>query len=333
MRIDGYDHLTGQHCATTALYNLADFYGWGYDEAACFGYAGGFAQRYPRPDGGGWRTFTGCEPGLDAAFFETLEIPHLVSEGDDWTVAWDDVTTHLADERPVLLSVDPTALPYLMDSTHPGPHVVVAIGYDDRDVVLSDGTSSRLQSVPVDTLRDAWDLSSPPGWTNRYAVVTRPRHLADETDAAAAATRNVAAHVLRPLEAPRSTAGPGEEGLPALRAFAEDVPTWASLGDPVDALRPAIQAIDWHGEETACRGLYAAALEKLGRRIGLPAAIADRLRDVAADWRSVRALLEAAATAPEGDRAEPLGEAGSRLGDIADREEAIFRDIDDELHG
>ena len=333
MQIDGYDHQTGRHCGATALSNLADFYDWGYDEAACFGYAGGFAQRYPLSDGRPWRTFFGSEPGLETIFFDTLEIPHRVREGDSWAEAWDDVTTTLADEHPVLLAVDPDELPYLIDETHPGPHLVVAIGYDDQDVVLSDGARHGTHSIPHDTLRTAWDLSDPPGWTNRHTAVTRPRHLADETDAAASATRNVAAHVLRPLEAPRSTAGPGEEGLPALRAFAEDVPTWAELADPVDAIRPTIRTIDWHGEGSACRELYADSLEDLGRRIGLPNEIADRLRDVAVDWHAVRDLLESATTASGEEPASQLAEAGSRLGDIADREERIFEDIDDALRG
>ena len=202
MRLSGYDHLTGRHCGATALFNLSDYYDWGYDEASCFGYGAGLAQRYSTVDGRPWRVFSGCGPWLERAFLDHLEIPHHIREGDPWSPAWTDVTTQLDEGHPVLVFLDPAALPYLMDGEHVPPHVVVVVGYDDSDILLSDGARSALQSVPHETFREAWDLTDPIGWTNRHIVVTRPRHLADETDAAARATRNVAAHVLRPLDDP-----------------------------------------------------------------------------------------------------------------------------------
>ena len=329
--IEGYDHQSGGHCGAMALRNVAEYYRWNYSEAACFGIGGGPAfVLYEYPDES-WVTFRASPTWLERAFFERLGIPHSYRRGDDFETAWDGVTGHIDEDDPVVLFLDPTSLDYLSEEPdHVPPHVAVLIGYEDETVQLSDGTMENRQTISRSTLADAWVDERFVSLQNEYLVVTRAARTEDETDATAAGLRQAATYMLNPLDVKRDARGPGEEGLPALRSFADYLGRWPDLPDADRPVRAARRAIDEHGEGAAFRSLYAEALGELGQQTDLTPDLADRMQLVSREWQTVAEHL---AEILERDEPQPelFAEAASMVSDIADREESIFADLGDEL--
>lgn len=300
-------------------------------EAACFGIGGGPAfVLYENPDED-WVSFRTSPTWLERAFFERLGVPHLYQRGDDFESAWTEVTARIDDDDPVILFLDPASLEYLPEAPTPvPPHVAVLVGYDDNEVQLSDAAMETRQTISRVTIADAWIDDRFLDLENEFLVVTRARTTEDGTDAAAAAIRQTATYMLEPLQIKLDARGPGEEGLPALRSFADYIGTWADLPDPASPLRAARRSIDEHGGGDAYRGLYAESIAELGQRTELPRDLADQLRRVGSEWQTVSKLFGDIREANE-PRPGDLEEAGSRLVSIADREADIFEAIGDEL--
>lgn len=329
--VDGYDHQPGVHCGAAALRNVAAYYGWADSEAAAFGIGGGPAfVLYEHPEEP-WVTFRASPLWLERAFLERLGVPHRYREGDDVGTAWEDVTGHVDDGDPVVLFLDPASLPYLPEEPdHLPPHVAVMTGYGEDVVLLSDGAMADRMEVPRSTLEAAWTSDPPVSLSNEYLVVTSPRRTADGTDAAAAGLRQAATYAIDPLAVKRDARGPGEEGIPALRSFADYLGTWPDLPEPARPVRAARRSIDEHGDGTAFRGLYAEALDELGQRTGLPHELSDRMAGAADGWRTVADLLGDVLEADQPRRAT-FEEAASVVVDVAETEQAVFEDLRDEL--
>jgi hypothetical protein len=327
--VDGYDHQSGVHCGAAALRNVTEYYGMGYSEAACFGVGGGPAfVLYENPDAA-WVTFRATPTWLERAFFERLGVSHTFRAGDDFETVWAEVTGRVDENDPVVLFLDPASLEYLGDEPpHLPPHVAVLVGYDERTAQLSDGARTDRVEVDRETLRAAMRTDRLVPLENEYLAVDRARATEDDTDAAAAGLRQAAAYMLAPLEVHRDARGPGEEGLSALRSFADYLGVWPDLPDPARPVGVARRAIDEHGEGAAFRGLFARSLEELGRRTGIAHDLGDRMETVAGEWRTVATRLEELESEPGPERFE---EAASLVGDIADREEALFEDLSDRL--
>ncbi|MFD1568408.1 BtrH N-terminal domain-containing protein [Halolamina litorea] len=330
-RVDGYDHQPGSHCGAGALRNVTDYYEMDYTEAACFGIGGGPAfVLYEHPDRP-WVTFRTSPLWLERAFFERLGIPHTFRAGDDFETAWANVTGHIDDDDPPILFLDPGSLDYLAEGPgHVPPHAAAVVGYDEEAVLLSDASVPSLQELSRESLREAWSHDRFVPIENEYLVVTNARASEEGNDAAAAGLRQAATYMLAPLEVKRDARGPGEEGLPALRSFADYLGTWGDRSDSTRPVRAARQAIDEHGEGTAYRGLFAESLAELGQRTGLPRELADRMDDVGSEWRTVAEHL-----AEIDDRENPqpgsFEETATFVADIADQEESIFSALRREL--
>lgn len=346
--LDSYDHRTGTHCGAATLRNVSDFYGWGYDEAECFGLGAGLVfdlldhpdREHPVP--------RASADWLVEAFFENLEIPHFLGEGDTWESAWDDVADTIDSDDPAILHLDAEALPYLPDEdVHSFPHPVALVGYevegedgDIAEVLLSDPSMDERQRIGPDALRDAWTIDGAVSREFAYVTVTRARQLQDTDTAAARSINQTVDYFQHALDAPRTTGGPGDEGIPALRTFAAGMPDWSDLDDPGAQARATIRALDWHGEDTALRGFYAESLAQLAPRAGLGGGWRNRLDGVADGWQSVLDQLRDVAENGEdggdganrgGDVAATLEEAGSVLQATVEREEQFFDRLDQEI--
>lgn len=250
---------------------------------------------------------------------------------DDVEAAWANVTAHVDDDDPVILFLDPVSLPYLPEaSTHLPNHVAVLVGYDDETATLSDGAMETRQTVSHATLAATWTSDGFVPLANEYRTVTRARTTEEGTDAAAAGLAHAATYVLEPLHVTRDARGPGEEGLPALRACGDYLGTWPDLPEPVRPGRAARRNLDEHGDGAAFRGLYAESLEELGRQTGLAHDLSDRMAGVADEWRIVGERLGGIVAAHEPDPAHFV-EAPALVGVIGDREAVIFDEVADDL--
>lgn len=326
-RVEGYDHRTGVHCGATAVRNVLEHYGLNYTEAAVFGIGGGPAfVAYAVPDRP-WSTFRASPTWLERAVFERAGIPHAAREGDDFDTAWANVTSRIDENDPVILFLDPAGLDYLpAGQSHVPPHAVVAAGYDEEMVELGDPAVAERQRIPITSLEAAWTADRVVPLRNESLVLTRAGKTESGTDAAAAGLRQAGTYMVAPLSVKRDARGPGEEGIPALRSFGATIGSWADLDEPHEPVEAFLGSIDEHGDGTAYRRLFAESLTELGQRVNLPIELADRMERTASEWEAVATALDdvRAAEEPAPGRLE---EAAAIVGDIADREAAIFGDL------
>ena len=322
-------HRQGNHCGSSALRDLAGYYGWGFDEPTCFGLGAGLGFSYVRQPQPPERLFFGRTSWLEAAFFETLGIEYRVSEGQAFEDAWADITEHVDDGDPVMIFTDLYYLDYFDSSTHFAPHSLLVVGYEDDRVLLADGEFGDVQALPLDRLEAALTSEHVVALQCRYLVVDDPTITVDVDDAAAVAIQETATAMLDPDAATRSAAGFGEQGIPALRQFAADLPEWDELSDPAWTARFAYQNVERRGTGGgAFRLMYADFLDSVAGRVGLPADVPGRMREVAGDWTALAEVLYEASEAEEEARLRSLlADAGDRADALADREDSLYEDL------
>lgn len=337
-RINSYVHQPGRHCGSAALSNLATYYDWDFDEAACFGLGGGIASVYVQPPEAPWHGFLGRAPWLEELFFETIGVSYYLAEDVDWETAWDDVTTHLDMSEPAILFVDPTALPGIEAGTHPLVHPVVAVGYDEDTMLISDGNRDGLVEVHRTDLREAWSFDGVVSTRNRHLVVTDPdmgvehteagtRSVRGELQVANRGIRETTSYMLDTQEYERTLGAVGDHGIDALRTLASEMPTWTESGDGTEAASYTAACIDSLGDGAAFRRLYADALETLAPDAGIGGGQADRMATIADEWADVASILRDAGEDPQ----PALNEAASVVEGIAEQEEAFFEHVREAL--
>jgi hypothetical protein len=339
-RLDGFDHRPGNHCGSTSLRNLADYYDWGYTEETAFGLASGLGFTYNELPESPHRGFFGRPLFLEEAFFDHCAIGFEHRAGPDWATVWATIREQVDAGHPVFCFGDIYHLDYYDTDTHFAPHSFLAIGYedgaptgeepgDDATVLLSDSEFPAPQELPADRLRASmtsdWMLPHP----LRYLVVTDPAMGRGFADAAERAIRETAAYVRDPAGVDREL-GPGEHGLAGVRALADDLPTWTDLPDPQWTVRFAYQNVERRGTGGGCfRRMYADFLATASEALpAVPADAADRMADIAADWTAAGETLKAASECGDTDEMQPLLEdAATSVHDLADREERLFDEL------
>lgn len=327
MHVPGYEHSPGRHCGSVSLRNLANFYGWGFDEPTCFGLAGGLGFTYFDLPISPHRGFFGRPLHLERSFMETLDIGYIEHEGEEWKTAWNAVTNHLEDGRPVMLFLDIYDLDYFGTDTHFAPHAVLAVGYEEERVILSDSEFPELQSLALDSLRDAWNCEPVFPMQNRYLIVTDSAVEADSSPAFETAVRDATLSVATYMrDPPTNGLGPGQHGLPGMRALAADLPTWLSLPDPSWTTRFAYQNVERRGTGGgAFRGLQRDFFQSVDHPFG--ADVTERMASIAADWTDAGQILKTASEADEEGLQSGLERTASAIDALANREQALYEDI------
>jgi len=322
-------HRPGAHCGSTSLRNLAEFYGWDFDEPVCFGLGAGLGFSYlsqPEPPE---RLFFGRTNWLEWAFFEGLGIDHTVHEGQAFSDAWADVTARLDADEPVMLFTDIYYLDYYDSSTHFAPHSLLAVGYDDDRVSLADSEFDAVQELPLDRLEAAMTTDYVTPLQCRYLTIDDPAITVDPATAAEAAINETATYMLDPAEAQRTAGDFGGQGLPAMRRFADELPTWHELEDPSWTARFAYQNVERRGTGGgAFRRLYVAFLEQFVDDVSMPADAPAEMAGIADDWTALGEVLRAASEADDdATLRERLSTAGERATALADREAALYEEF------
>ncbi len=327
-RLDGYDHTTGVHCGSTALQNVAAYYGLQYSEPVCFGIGGGiaFIQYTPAQP---LQRIRLTPPWLESAFFERLGIPHRRQAPRAFSTAWARLTDHLAANDPVILFLEPSALPYLDDPmVHVPPHTAVAIGYDTTtdEILLSDGAVKRPQRLDRSTLQEAWQTVGVPQFRNEYLVVTRPAQTAATTAAVATGLRATATRMLRPQTVDRDLRGASATGIDAIDTTVSNID--GSISEL--ALGRFAQLLTSSTDGHAFRSLYARSLRELDQYAGLAPTLADDMTTVADHWERIATQLH---NLEERSQLPPatIQEVRGLLRTTSNRERAVFADLRDSL--
>lgn len=332
-RVDGFEHRTGHHCGSTSLRNLADYYGWGYDEATAFGLASGLGFTYFELPESPHRAFFGRPLWLELAFFAHLGIGYEHRGNSPWAETWDAITTAVDADDPVLVFTDIYHLDYYETDTHFTPHSLLVVGCEGTAeagrVLLADSEFEELQELPAGRLREAMGSEYSIPLPNRHLVLTDTTPDRGTSAAAGPAIHETAEYLLDPSTA-RFELGPGEHGLPGIRALADDLPGWVDLPEPQWTVRFAYQNIEKRGTGGGCfRRLYADFLETAAAAVPeVPADASERMREIATDWTAAGETLQTASECETVGAMEPHLEAASEeLHAIADREERLFADL------
>jgi hypothetical protein len=319
--LEGFRHVPGAHCGSTALSNIARFYGHALTEPLCFGIAEGMGfMAIALPDLSPSRMIAGRNPFLEAQFFENLGVPFAWEKEAQVARAWDAARTAIDCNLPVLLQADLRYLPYYASKTHFTGHVVVLAGYDEAagKALLSDTHFDTLQTVSLDDLARARSSAYPPRpLANDYFVVHRfepPKDLGP-------LLRGAIARQARTL-LERERYGSTPAGVQGMERVAETFPEWAEAPDWKWCARFAYQVIERRGTGGGnFRALYAKFLGEAARWLpdaGLPA-LAGRMEAIAAGWTELAMHLKAIS---EADSPAGFDTAGRKVGELAAAERA-----------
>ncbi len=327
MQLSEYVHAPGAHCGSASLRNLANYYDWGLDESLCFGFGAGLGFGYYER-GPASRIIMGRNGGLETGFFETFGIDYRETSGQDWGAAWADMQDAIADDTPVMLFVDLFYLDYFGTDTHFGPHILLCVGVEGDEVLLSDSEFDSVQRIPTSHLREAWNSDYGFGpLDNHWLVVADPTIETDRTTAGRHAIRRTTDLMLSP-----ESGNWDSQGVDGIRAFADDLPSWAELEDSSWCARFAYQNIERRGTGGgAFRRLYADFLDTLAPDLRLDESVPEACHDIADEWTELSATLKDASET-EGERQARLFEdAAEQTAEIADHEEGLFTRLRDEM--
>ncbi|MFZ5916961.1 MAG: BtrH N-terminal domain-containing protein [Chloroflexota bacterium] len=223
---------------------------------------------------------------------------------------------------PVLGPLDMFHLPFYQDLYHKRHipiHYLLLVGYDDEHAYVHDTGQEEVQALPLDELRQAWDVNVPGlGKRNRWVVLDVPQNL---PPTGALIRKSIADECQTMLHPPVSMVG-----IPAMKKVAREMAGWPEeLGEDKAArcLRQVREYLnsppDVEGHHlTAGRDLYVAFLQQAGVMAGLDFSAAIR-------WlgESLAIIPEIAGAIGRGD----LAQAAAGFGRIAEREAAAFDEL------
>lgn len=291
--------------------------GFDVSEAVVFGLGAGLGFFYRHEPGESpSRRFNGRAPDLEGSFYRRVGVPIR------WMGRWrpDLIRRALAAGRPVLAQTDIHPIPYY-DDVHFVGHGLAVVGLTtEGEIEAADIAADGLSTMPLEAFRAAVAHAHPPLLEPyRYGVAPKPRSI-EVGGLAPAAIRQVATYLLAPP-------GP-DEGLPAMRRLAAELPSWAELEDGRWAARFGYQAIEKRGTGGGnFRALYAAFLREVGAH-GVEAPGASELEQAASAWTDAGEELKKGAFADDGATlVRHLRAAAGHVARAADLEEAVQRGL------
>ena len=308
--VEGYRHLPGHHCGSTAIRNLLAFHGVEISEEMALGLGAGVSFYYVPLDGQSPSRFINGRVGrLEEQFLELTGMPLELATEDQPDAAWAAAKSAVDSGRPALLLTDLYYLDHYGTSAHFPGHAVVLAGYDDEVAYLSDTGFEELQATRLENLTRArhGDL---PIFPLRGHMVSAPpgAKLADPRPAAAVAIERNARQMIEPPL--------GDfEGLPALRRFAAEVGSWPDdIPDWQWCARFAYQVIERRGTGGGNFRLMYSRFLREATAAGFAGA-ADEADLAAAAGSRWSVLAEALLAASESD--EPRTELWTQVGEDA----------------
>ena len=313
--VEGYEHVPGHHCGSTALRNLLRFHGLDISEEMALGLGAGVSFYYVPVDGQSPSRFINGRAGrLEEQFLELTGTELRLETFEKPEDSWDAARGVVDSGRPALLLTDLYYLDHYGNSAHFPGHAVVLAGYDSELAYLSDTSFTELQSTRLESLAKARHGKHPIFPLSGH-MFTLPEavELSDPRGAAAAAIARNAANMLEP--------GLGDyEGLPALRRFVAEAPHWPEqISDWQWTARFSYQVIERRGTGGGnFRLMYSRFLEEAAREE--EAALA---AEASARWTALAAALLAASEASEPE--PPLwARVGSEAGRVLEVEERLW---------
>jgi hypothetical protein len=330
--VEGFEHRPGEHCASTAIRNILNFHELPLSEAMVFGLAGGLGFFAINNDAlSPTRLFHGRTVSLETDFCANTGLPVEGGVEEDDARAWQSLKAQLDAGVPVMLSTDTFYLGYQGTTSHFPGHRAVAVGYDEAEdrVYIADRKLGEYQSVSREELRRSRNADDYPMPCHNEYQHFRPGRLEwgrPLPEIIRLAFARNAQWMLDPPEGPMPSAACG---LPGMRSLASELGDWKALDDWSWAARFGYQIIVKRGAGGLFfRSIYRDFLAEAEQAV--PALAELRLAEatdaIAQGWGEVAALLKTQSER-ETCRPELFAQAGARVDDLANREEALFRQL------
>jgi hypothetical protein len=301
-------HRPGRHCASSAIRDLAEYYGLGFDEPKCFGIGAGLGLWYLENNHlPASRMIHVRSMDIEAQFFQRIGVPFAWEQFDAHQKSEDRLLEHLGQGRPALIQTDIFYLPYYNSRTHFPGHLIAVWGYDAARQLffVSDTEREGIQKVPFDDLKKArfsgggiFELNG-----NLFAPASLP-----VPDNMPQIITSAIIHNSQVLN-DRSMRF---QGLAALERWREELDRWQTFDDWQWTARLAYQVIEKRGTGGGgFRLMYAeflnAAIAMIPEisSLGLP----DKMSAAAEAWQELAFALKGASEQPEPD----FKQAGERL--------------------
>jgi hypothetical protein len=326
--VSGFRHTRGNHCGSTAMRDLLHCATLDLSEALCFGLGSGLGFHYfcNLADAGVSRFFHERTGTLERDLCHHLALDFTDSLDNDPERAWRTARAFIDSDRPVLLNVELSRLPYYHSRTPFPGHRVVLAGYDDARAVafLADNAFESLQEISFDALRAARyaPVASSLFPLRNYALVVRSaqNHI-PLADAIRVALRENARAMLAPHTDDLPT------GIAGMKTLADDFVNWGDAPDWQFCARFGYQMIERRGTGGgAFRKMYADYLREAEEIVpdlrGKKSP--DTLADIADAWTTFARLLKR--ISDEKNRALFAG-AGEAIRELAAREEKFWRSV------
>ncbi len=293
--VEGFRHVPGNHCGSTALRNLLGHAGVDLTEEMAFGLGAGACFYYVAVDGQSpSRFFNGRVARLEETFLELTGLPLRLQTFEDADASWRAAQAQVDSGRPSLLITDLYYLDHYGRSAHFPGHAVVLAGYDDDVAYLSDTGFEDLQETRLENLAQARHGSHPIFPLDGQMVSVPPgSELFDPREAVPRAIARAARQMLEPTMAPI-------EGMPGLTSFVGEVGHWPEqLSDWQWSARFGYQVIERRGTGGGnFRLMYSRFLVEAGYE-GESALAAE----ASACWTDLAAALQSASEQDQPDAA------------------------------
>lgn len=161
-QIEGFRHLPGKNCLTTAIRNILNFYGYRFQEPMVFGLAEGLGFQFEIVPGLDNPFLGGTGKRLLQNFCSNLDLSYDLMAWDSDEEAMIDLREQIDRQIPTIVHVDLYYLPYFESEMHFAGHRVVPVGYDEDNVYLADTGFPDIQTCPLDAFAQARAASYPP---------------------------------------------------------------------------------------------------------------------------------------------------------------------------
>lgn len=296
-------HRPGRHCASSAIRDLAEYYGLGFDESMCFGIGAGLGLWYLENNHlPASRMIHVRSMDIEAQFFQRIGVPFAWEQFDDHQKSEDRLREHLDKGRPALIQTDIFYLSYYQSKTHFPGHLIAVWGYDAgrRVFFVTDTEREEVQEVPFDDLKKA--RFSGGGIFELKGNLFAPASLPAPDDLPHILIKAVI-HNSRVL----NDRGMRFQGLAALDFWREELDSWKTFSDWQWTARLAYQVIEKRGTGGGgFRLMYAEFLKTAAAMVpeisalGLP----EKMSAAALAWTDLAAALKAASEQSKPDFTE-----------------------------
>lgn len=161
--IQGFKHLPGKNCVTTALRNILNFYNKLMSEELIFGLSGGLGFYYRELDVFPNPFIGGSSSGMVQRFCDFMNLKLYELRKKDSEAAHKSLLGKIISDLPVITKVDLYYLDYFQSKFHFTGHRLVPVGIDDEYIHVADTGYRSIKKTNIERFKQGRMSDYPPG--------------------------------------------------------------------------------------------------------------------------------------------------------------------------